>query len=145
MTDGRGERRGTRSTIGAMPLVIVTVFLAAASIHGVRHWRGLDGPVDSEPGMRFRPLVAQVSPSDVPPRGRISFIGDRDSDSWPQAVERYRLQAISVPRIVTAQPNAKIAVVDCSSDSVSEQRLQHFQYRWLVRTEPGRGLAVRVD
>lgn len=98
-------------------------------------------------GMKELPLIAHLAElsaySGLPQK--ISFIGDEDyRTGGPIEQLYYTAQNHLAPRFLNPEPIEEIALVLCSQDEISAERLKGLGYEWLYKAGHGKGLAKKL-
>lgn len=93
------------------------------------------------PGHEFSGLLSYL-----PARGIISFIQDTPYDPAKLSPERLlMLQNFLSPRIMSPEPGAPFAIIECSSHAKAQSRAAETGYRFIYDEQNGRGILERVS
>lgn len=82
----------------------------------------------------------------LPPRGIVSFIQDDPYDPSKLSPERLlMLQNYLSPRILSPEPGAAAAIIECSSHEKAQKRAAETGYRFVYDDMNGRGVLERIS
>lgn len=94
-----------------------------------------------QPGHEFSGLRQYL-----PARGVISFIQDTPYDPSKLSPERLlMLQNFLSPRVISPEPGAPFAIIECSSHSKAQSRAAETGYRFVYDDLNGRGILERIS